>query len=175
MTKLARILTRLTTISNAFLLTRIIALGDKISGSKRLLFYREISLESRRLFPDILSHIVYRVRTLFPANLKSCISMFLMVISVNHTNTRFKVSLWILLAGKSAGSCQGILCCCGYTKIWINGMKWNVMKWNEIKCNVMKLLIQTPQQQKEYCYLMVFFLVMATVFKDHKVAIFLDE
>jgi hypothetical protein len=29
--------------------------------------------------------------------------MFLLVISVNHTNTRFKVSLWILLTGKSAG------------------------------------------------------------------------
>jgi len=36
-------------------------LGDKISGSKRLLLYRGISLESRRLLPDILSPSVCMV------------------------------------------------------------------------------------------------------------------
>ena len=42
-----------------------------------------------------------RVRSLFLVNLKYGISMFLLVISVNHTNTIFKVSLWILLTRKS--------------------------------------------------------------------------
>ena len=84
------------------------ALGAKISGSKRLLLYRGISLESRRLLPDILSPSasingcsVYRVRSLFPVNLPYGISMFLLVISVKHTNTIWKVSSWILLTGKS--------------------------------------------------------------------------
>ena len=42
-------------------------------------------------------------RSLFPVNLKSGMSVFLLVISVNHTHTRFKVSFKrILLTGKSA-------------------------------------------------------------------------
>ena len=93
------------------------ALGDKISGSKRLLLYRGISLESRRLLPDILSPSasingcsVYRVRSLFPVNLPYGISMFLLVISVNHTNTIWKVSSWILLTGKSLLSVPLIQC-----------------------------------------------------------------
>ena len=57
---------------------------------------------------------VYRVRSLFPVSPKSGISMFLLVISVNHTNTRFRVSFWILLTGKSAGSFLRLGCCFGY-------------------------------------------------------------
>jgi hypothetical protein len=45
--------------------------------------------------------LICRVRSLFLVNLKYGISMFLLVIYVNHTNTIFKVSLWILLTRKS--------------------------------------------------------------------------
>ena len=45
--------------------------------------------------------VLQRSTAFFLVNLKYGISMFLLVISLIHTNTIFKVSLWILLTRKS--------------------------------------------------------------------------